>query len=281
MKNSIRTFLTISIIYLTLIFILSSCSVEGLFLNEPIEDFVEEPVKSDIEIIDDIIKHFNDISTHLHNNWENTGENLYQRNSRWKDGGLNGTDRIDVFFKPSFNNDDAKNELISFMGVLDNIILDENIKFNVVNNIDDADIVIMFGDIANDNIWGYASIENEYRYDIPNADVTKIVFGEIKVDRYDDMLLKHEFLHVLGFHHTTNLGIMNHYVSNQEDLSDTDIKVIQLLYHNGDYGVESVPKYIDDPNVNFPFNVVRTDEWNEHINNLIFILENRYDLYYN
>ena len=66
-----------------------------------------------------------------------------------------------------------------------------------------------------------------------------------------------------------------------EDLSDTDIKVIQLLYHNGDYGVESVPKYIDDPNVNFPFNVVRTDEWNEHINNLIFILENRYDLYYN
>ena len=83
MKNSIRTFLTISIIYLTLIFILSSCSVEGLFLNEPIEDFVEEPVKSDIEIIDDIIKHFNDISTHLHNNWENTGENLYQRNSRW------------------------------------------------------------------------------------------------------------------------------------------------------------------------------------------------------
>ena len=281
MKDCFCTLLKASIIYLTALLTLVSCEKEEL----PSEE-------SDKVIIDRIINHFQDISTHLYSDWEGTGENLYQRNARWKDGGLNGTNKIDVFFHESFTNVSKKNGLIEFLETLDSNITDENIKFNIVTSIDSADITIFFGKDERDQVYGESADngflgaaiwDTENMRNIQNPDVTKIVHGNLWINIWDHKLLKHEFLHVLGFHHTNLNGIMNHYVNNMRELKDLDVKVINLLYHNGDYGVESVPEFVegvDDINDTLPPNIVSKEEWDEHIDNLIYILENRYGLSY-
>ena len=56
-----------------------------------------------------------------------------------------------------------------------------------------------------------------------------------------------------------------------------------VLTSTVDYGVESVPEFVedvDDINDTLPPNIVSKEEWDEHIDNLIYILENRYGLSY-
>ena len=241
-----------------------------------------EPPETSIE---EYINHYSTISTPSYV-WE--GTEYRERPFRWKDGGLKGTDSIDVFFHESFSNTTAKNELITFLSVLDNIIEDENIKFNVVDSIEDADITIVFGpdnyeDIYNNEPnydWlGQATWrpESDTEYDIVDSDITKIVEGSFWVSVYDDLLIKHEFLHVLGFAHTNKYNsLMNHYVGNMANLKDIDEKAIYLKYDNN-----LSEKIIDNDwmsNGTSPPFLFTQYEYEIHLDNVKIALENRFDL---
>ena len=199
-----------------------------------------EPPETSIE---EYINHYSTISTPSYV-WE--GTEYREKPARWKNGGFKGSDKIDVFFHESFDDVNAKNELISFFSVIDNIIEDENIKFNVVNSINDADITIVLGADTHKTIYdsepnydfeGQAFWRNEEEladeYNIVNPDICKIVEGSFWVERYDDLLIKHEFLHVLGFSHTPKSNsMMNHLINKMANLKDEDEKAIYLKYNN-------------------------------------------------
>ena len=171
------------------------------------------------------------------------------------------------------------------------LIEDELIKFNVVDNINDADIVIVFGHNnfqsifggdVNDNWLGQAVTINEEEYEqeynddnIVNPDICSIVEGRIWVDTYDELLIKHEFLHVLGFIHTNkNNSIMNHYTSQMSNLKDIDEKAIYLKYNN-----DLVQEVIAVPGgTGFPDWLFTNEEYEIHLDNVRLTLENRFNL---
>ena len=279
MKDYSKTFLKLSIIYLSIMFSLLSCEQEPYLRVDEIDSIETE---SNIE---EYIEHYFDIAS---DSYTQPDGNYFLKPHRWKYGGFNGTEKIDVFFHESFDNINAKNNLISFFSVLDNIIEDELIKFNVVDNINDADIVIVFGHNnfqsifggdVNDNWLGQAVTINEQEYEqeynddnIVNPDICSIVEGRIWVDTYDELLIKHEFLHVLGFIHTNkNNSIMNHNTSLMSNLKDIDEKAIYLKYNND--LVQEVPGATGFPNWLFT-----NEEYEIHLDNVRLTLENRFNL---
>ena len=279
MKDYSKTFLKLSIIYLSIMFFLLSCEQEPYLRFDEIDSIETE---SNIE---EYIEHYFDIASDSYT--QPDGEDYFLKPHRWKYDGFNGTEKIDVFFHESFDNINAKNNLISFFSVLDNIIEDELIKFNVVDNINDADIVIVFGPDnfqsifgggVNDNWLGQAFTINEEEYNddnIVNPDVCSIVEGRIWVDTYDELLIKHEFLHVLGFIHTNkNNSIMNHYTNLMSNLKDIDEKAIYLKYNN-----DLVQEVITVPGgTGFPDWLFTDEEYELHLENVRITLENRFDL---
>lgn len=283
MKDYSKTFLKLSIIYLSIMFFLLSCEQEPYLRVDEIDSIETE---SNIE---EYIEHYFDIASDSYT--QPDGEDYFLKPHRWKYGGFNGTEKIDVFFHESFDNINAKNNLISFFSVLDNIIEDELIKFNVVDNINDADIVIVFGHNnfqsifggdVNDNWLGQAVTINEQEYEqeynddnIVNPDICSIVEGRIWVDTYDELLIKHEFLHVLGFIHTNkNNSIMNHYISLMSNLKDIDEKAIYLKYNN-----DLVQEVIAVPGATgFPNWLFTNEEYEIHLDNVRLTLENRFNL---
>ena len=278
MKDYSKTFLKLSIIYLSIMFFLLSCEQEPYLRVDEIDSIETE---SNIE---EYIEHYFDIAS---DSYTQPDGNYFQKPLRWKYGGFNGTEKIDVFFHESFDNINAKNNLISFFSVLDNIIEDELIKFNVVDNINDADIVIVFGHNnfqsifggdVNDNWLGQAVTVNEEEYNddnIVNPDVCSIVEGRFWVDIYDELLIKHEFLHVLGFIHTNkNNSIMNHYTNLMANLKDIDEKAIYLKYNN-----DLVQEVIAVPGgTGFPDWLFTNEEYEIHLDNVRLTLENRFNL---
>lgn len=281
MNDYSKTFLKLSIIYLSIVFLLMSCEGETYLRFDEIE-----PVNTESNI-EEYIEHYFDIASDSYT--QPDGEDYYLKPFRWKYGGFNGTDKIDVFFHESFDNINAKNNLIDFFSVLDNIIEDELIKFNVVDNFNDADIIIVFGPDnyqsifggnPNDNMLGQAIIVNEEEYNdeydnIDNPDLCSIVRGSFWVNDYDDLLIKHEFLHVLGFIHTNkNNSIMNHYITQMSDLKDIDEKAIYLKYNN-DLVQEVVPV---PGGTGFPDWLFTNEEYEIHLDNVRLTLENRFNL---
>ena len=264
-------------------FFLLSCEQEPYLRVDEIDSIETE---SNIE---EYIEHYFDIASDSYT--QPDGEDYFLKPHRWKYGGFNGTEKIDVFFHESFDNINAKNNLISFFSVLDNIIEDELIKFNVVDNINDADIVIVFGHNnfqsifggdVNDNWLGQAVTINEEEYEqeynddnIVNPDICSIVEGRIWVDTYDELLIKHEFLHVLGFIHTNkNNSIMNHHTSLMSNLKDIDEKAIYLKYNN-----DLVQEVIAVPGATgFPNWLFTNEEYEIHLDNVRLTLENRFNL---
>ena len=264
------------ILLISSLIFLFSCEKDKVLITS------DEPSTS---LIEEYIEHYFDIASDSYT--QPDGEDYFLKPHRWKYGGFNGTEKIDVFFHESFDNINAKNKLISFFSVLDNIIEDELIKFNVVDNINDADIVIVFGHNnfqsifggdVNDNWLGQAVTINEEEYNddnIVNPDICSIVEGRIWVDAYDELLIKHEFLHVLGFIHTNkNNSIMNHYTSQMSNLKDIDEKAIYLKYNN-----DLVQEVIAVPGATgFPNWLFTNEEYEIHLDNVRLTLENRFDL---
>lgn len=243
----------------------------------------DEPSTS---LIEEYIEHYSSIAAGKFG-W-NDGEIYYLKPARWKNGGFKGSDKIDVFFHESFDDVNAKNELISFFSVIDNIIEDENIKFNVVNSINDADITIVLGADTHKTIYdsepnydfeGQAFLRNEEEladeYNIVNPDICKIVEGSFWVERYDDLLIKHEFLHVLGFLHTPKSNsMMNHLINKMANLKDEDEKAIYLKYNNDlSQEVIAVPGA-----TGFPDWLFTNEEYEIHLDNVRLTLENRFNL---
>jgi len=280
MKDYSKTFLKLSIIYLSIIFFLLSCEEEPYLRFGEIDSIEAE---SNIE---PYLTHYSQISTGKFN-YE--GDTYHLKPARWKHGGFKGTEKIDVFFHESFNNVNAKNELINFFSVLDGIIEDENIKFNVVNNIDDADITIVFGPdvyqsllniVPNPDRLGEATFKNEEwlsdtNSDIVNPDLCSIGEGSFWVREYNDLLIKHEFLHLLGFQHRNNINtIMNTMVDRMTNLKDIDEKAIYLKYNNDLVQVVSP----NSGSVGFPDWLFTEEEYDIHLDNVKLTLENRFDL---
>lgn len=280
MNDYSNTFLKISITYLSIIFLLMSCEDDSyLHLDET------EPVNTESNI-EEYIEHYFDIASDSYT--QPDGEDYYLKPPRWKYGGLNGTEKIDVFFHESFDNIAAKNNLIDFMSVLDNIIEDELIKFNIVDNIVDADITIVFGPDnyqtifggdPNVNMLGQAVWVTEGESDntsIVNPDICSIVAGSFWVDVYNDLLIKHEFLHVLGFIHTNKSNsIMNHYVSEMSNLKDLDEKAIYLKYNND---LSQEVEAVSGQTTGFPIWLFTKEEYEIHLDKVRLALEIRFDL---
>ncbi len=281
MRDYSKTFLTLSILYLSIVFLLMSCEKDTYQELDEIDS-----VNTEL-LIDSYVKHYSKIATGEFT-FGGDGETYHLKPKRWKHGGFKGTNKIDVFFHESFDDDNAKNELISFLSVLDNIIEDENIKFNIVNNINDADITIVFGSDVyqslfggspNNDMLGQAWYSNEEMLaennpNIVNPDLCSIGEGRFWVEIYNDLLIKHEFLHVLGFGHTNTTTIMNHYVDRMRNLKDIDEKVIYLKY-NTYLDTEVLPV----PGGNgFPDWLFTKEEYEVHLDNVRFTLENRFNL---
>ena len=163
------------ILLISSLIFLFSCEKDKVLITS------DEPSTS---LIEEYIEHYFDIASDSYT--QPDGEDYFLKPHRWKYGGFNGTEKIDVFFHESFDNINAKNNLISFFSVLDNIIEDELIKFNVVDNINDADIVIVFGHNnfqsifggdVNDNWLGQAVTLNEEEYEQEYNDDVRVVDG--------------------------------------------------------------------------------------------------------
>lgn len=206
------------------------------------ENFVEGENSTIIEKskIDDYVDFFIDVAIEK-------DTKLYHP-KRWKNGGIKGTDSIDIFFHESFKNAQYIDYLKRFVSTVDSIIEDETVSFNFVESIEQADIVIVKGRSVFEtlfetkisygaNTWGAARIQTD------NSDYNNIISAKVWVDRYDDILLNHEFLHCLGFKHTyREYQYMNPTIGyNPNELTDLNRKMIYLLYHDGSFGKVTYP----------------------------------------
>ena len=115
------------ILLISSLIFLFSCEKDKVLITS------DEPSTS---LIEEYIEHYFDIASDSYT--QPDGEDYFLKPHRWKYGGFNGTEKIDVFFHESFNNINAKNNLISFFSVLDNIIEDDIInEQELVSHIED------------------------------------------------------------------------------------------------------------------------------------------------